>query len=119
MLLDKLAFLEQQLKREVLWAKNLNYISNLVPSGVWLEDMVLHTKREGHLSKYEKLDINGSAISLRGEEMMDLIGGFMAALEKEELFSEQFSEIKLISSQRSKKDARFEVMDFKLSCQYR
>lgn len=114
----KLEFMEQQLKGEILWSENLNRLSNLVPAGIWLKKMVLYSKKEDHLDKYDKLDINGSAVSLLPAEMIDLIGGFMSALEKDEVFSKQFSEIKLISSQR-RTVGKNEVMDFKLFCQFR
>ncbi|MCQ9208017.1 MAG: PilN domain-containing protein [Omnitrophica bacterium] len=116
----KLEFMEKQLKREVLWAKNLNRLSNLIPSGIWLKNITLHSERQERSHKYTKLNINGSAVSLRGEEMIDLIGKFMSALKKDEVFFEQFSKIELISSQRRKgKGGKVDVMDFKLLCRFR
>lgn len=115
LLLGKLEFLNQQLKRELLWAKVLNRLSNLVPQGVWFEKLLLNTGKE---NQYLELEINGSAVSLQGEEMIDLIGQFMTALKNDKVFSELFSEIKLISSQRGKAE-KMEKMDFRLSCQFR
>ena len=114
----RLEFLEAELKREVFWAESLNRLSNLVPSGIWFKKISLHTVKEKLLKKYVSLRIDGSVVSLRGEEMIDLIGGFMNALKKDELFSEQFSEIKLLSSKRSK-SGKFEIMNFSLHCQFR
>ena len=113
----RLEFLEAELKREVFWAENLNRLSNLVPPGIWFKKIFLHTAKEKRLKKYASLRIDGSVISLRGEEMIDLIGEFMNALKKDELFSEQFSEIRLLSSKRSK-SGKFEIMDFSLHCQF-
>ena len=113
----RLEFLEAELKREVFWAENLNRLSNLVPPGIWFKKISLHTAKEKRLKKYASLRIDGSVISLRGEEMIDLIGEFMNALKKDELFSEQFSEIRLLSSKRSKSE-KFEIMDFSLHCQF-
>lgn len=115
---DRLKFLDEEIKREILWSENLNRLSNLIPPGIWLKNIVLHSKEEERGHKYIKLDINGSAVSAGGEEMIDLIGKFMSALKQDEVFSEQFSEIKLISSQRGK-SAKVEVMDFKLLCQFK
>lgn len=115
---EKLEFLDSNLKREVFWAKNLNRLNNLVPLGIWLKKVSLETRKEEHLKKYASLSIDGSAVSVQGEEMIDLIGGFMSVLKKDEVFSEQFSEIKLISSRR-KKIGNFDVMDFNLYCQFR
>lgn len=114
----RLEFLEAELKREVFWAENLNRLSNLVPPGIWFKKISLHTVKEKRLKKYVSLRIGGSVVSLRGEEMIDLIGEFMNALKKDELFSEQFSEIRLLSSKRSK-SGKFEIMDFSLHCQFR
>ena len=115
---EKLEFLEQQLKREILWAENLNRLSNLVPPGIWLKKIALQSKEEGETTTYDKLDIEGSAVSLAGEEMIILISGFMSALKEDAIFSEQFSEIKLVSSQKKKRNS-IDVMDFKLLCQFR
>lgn len=120
-LIHKLEFMDRYLKREVLWAQNLNRLSNLVLPGIWLKNVVLRIKKEDHLHKYEKLNINGSSVSIQHEEMIDLIGGFMAALKNDQVFSEQFSEIKLISSQRRQTRVgkiEVEVMDFKLLCNF-
>lgn len=114
----RLEFLEAELKREVFWAESLNRLSNLVPSGIWFKKISLHTAKEKRLKKYVSLRIDSSVASLRGEEMIDLIGEFMSALKKDELFSEQFSEIKLLSSKRSK-SGKFEIMKFSLHCQFR
>ena len=116
-LLRKAEFADRHLKRKVLWAKNLNRLSNLLPAGIWLKNVVLHTKKAGRLNIYKKLDISGSAASLQSEEMIASIGAFMTALKKDEVFSEQFSEIKLLSSQRSKA-GEIEIMDFKLSATF-
>lgn len=114
----KLEFLNQRLKREISWAENLNRLSNLVPPGIWLNNIALHSKEEDAIATYDKLDIDGSAVSLAGEEMIVLIGGFMSALKEDEVLSGQFSEIKLVSSQKKKRN-NIDVMDFKLLCQFR
>ena len=114
----KLEFLDQRLKREISWAENLNHLSSLVPPGVWLSNIVVHSREEDAIAVYDKLNIDGSAVSLAGEEMIVLIGGFMRALKEDEVFSEQFSEIKLVSSQKKKRN-NIDVMDFKLLCQFR
>jgi Tfp pilus assembly protein PilN len=116
--LSKLEFIDRSLKREIHWARNLNQLSSLIPMGIWLKRITLRSEREDDLDKYENLEIEGSVISLQGEEMIQLIGGFMTALKKDEIFSEQFSQIKLVSSQRSK-SGNIETMNFKLVCQFK
>ncbi len=114
----KLEFLEQRLKREISWAENLSRLSNLVPPGIWLNNIDVQSKEEDAIATYDKLDIDGSALSLAGEEMIVSIGRFMRALKEDEVFSGQFSEIKLVSSQKKKRN-NIDVMDFKLLCQFR
>jgi len=114
----KLEFLSQQLKKEIIWAENLNHLSNLVPEGIWLKKVELETEKKDNLSSYVGWDINAAVVSLYDEEMMDLIGKFMTALKQDQVFSEQFSEIKLISSKRGKFQ-NIAMMDFNLFCQFR
>ena len=117
-LLSKLEFMDKTLKTEVLWAKNLNRLSNLLPPGIWIKSIILHTVTEGNLSQYLKLDITGSAIAVADKEPIDAIGGLMTTIKQDEIFSDQFSEIELISSQRGK-FGEIVSMDFKLVCQYK
>lgn len=117
-LLLKLEFMQQNLKRQLLWAKNLNRLSNLLPEGIWLTSITLHTKIQDNLAKYEKLDIRGSAISVGGKEPIDLIGGFMSAIKGDSILAGQFAQVELVSSQRGKK-ADMETMEFQLFCQFR
>ncbi len=116
-LLGKLKFMERQLARDLLWAENLNRLSNLIPPEIWLKNIILHTKKVNQTNINTRLEIQGSTVSLQSEEMIASIGGFMSALKKDPVFSKQFSEIKLLSSQRSK-NADVEVMDFKLSATF-
>jgi Tfp pilus assembly protein PilN len=113
----KLEFMQQHLKRQLLWAENLNRLSKLLPEGIWLTAVVLHTRRKDHLAKYEKLDIRGSAISVGGKEPIDLIGGFMSAIKNDSILAGQFAQVQLISSQRGQK-ANIETMEFQLSCEF-
>lgn len=117
LLLRKLEIIHHQLKKEVLWARNLNCLSNLLPAGIWFKKISLDTVEAGGLRIAVGLDINAVAISLEGEEMIDLISKFMTALKKDEVFSEQFSEIRLISSKRGE-FGKIETMDFNLFCQF-
>jgi Tfp pilus assembly protein PilN len=115
----EIEFMRQHLKREILWAKNLNRISNIIPAGIWIKSIDVSTIiTEDNLDRYEKLNINGLAVSVEGEEMMSWIGSFMTALKKDEVFATQFAEVSLLSSKRSK-FGRFEIMDFRLSCKFR
>lgn len=115
--LRKLEIIHQQLKKQLLWARTLNRLSNLLPAGIWFKKITLDTVEVGGLKTNVGLDINAVAISLKGEEMIDLIGKFMTALKKDEVFSEQFSEIRLISSKRGE-FGKIETMDFNLFCQF-
>ena len=117
-LVKKLEFMDRTLKTEVLWAQNLNRLSKLLPDGIWFKSVAVYTKKRDDLDKYEKLDIKGSAVSVDGREMIDLIGSFMSSIKSDQIFGEQFSQIQLISSQRGKV-GKLETMDFSLLCQFR
>ncbi|MBN2096908.1 MAG: PilN domain-containing protein [Candidatus Omnitrophica bacterium] len=118
LLVQRLEFMDRHFQRQVLWARNLNYLSRLIPSGIWLKNLNLSTVSEEGLTKYVQIDFNGTAVSIQGEDLLDLVGAFMSALKKDEIFSRQFSEIKLLSSQRSQ-SGKVETMDFKILCQFR
>ena len=118
LLSQRLEFMRHTIKRDVLWAKNLNRLSNLIPQSIWLHKLSLSTKTEEDIKRYERLAIEGTVVSLRGQEVIDIIGMFMKAIQNDRIFAEQFSEVKLVSSQR-KKSGRIEIMDFQLSCQFR
>lgn len=109
----KTKFLQTELSQEMLWAELLNRLSDLKPEGIWLKKLSLRTRKEGELTKYDRLDITGFAISSYGEEMIDVIGRFMSALKDDEVLAGQFAELKLISSKRNKK-GKIETMDFAL-----
>ena len=82
-----------------------------------MKQLTLNTKQADFSIQYQNLDLRGSAVSLHGQEMIDLIGQFMTAIKQDQVFGQQFSEIKLISSQV--RDGKVRTMDFKLSCQYK
>ncbi|MFC1632211.1 PilN domain-containing protein [Candidatus Omnitrophota bacterium] len=111
----KVEFINQQLVRGVLWARNLNILSNLVPEGIWFKKIALKTGKDKKQKRHLGLEVSGAAISFQDQEMIDLISKFMTALKNNEVFAGQFSAIQLISSKRSK-FGKMEVMDFELAC---
>ncbi len=115
---ELLGFMRQHLKRDILWARDLSVLSDLIPVEIWLKKLELQNKKTDDFVKHEKLNIEASAVSIEGEEMMNIIGEFMSSLERDPLFSKQFSRIQLISSKRSKAD-KIEIMDFELICQFK
>ena len=77
---DTLAPIMQQ---DVVWSRNLNVISDVLPSGVWL--------RKIDVSQGE-LTIDGSAVSKSETEMIS-VGDLVSGLKKEEHFLKNFEQI--------------------------
>lgn len=87
--------------KQIIWAKKLNQLSDFLPSGMWLTKLSFLDKQ---------LNIEGSAISKRGEEMV-LVGKFTSALKDDASFAKEFKSIELTSIDR-KSIKNVEVADF-------
>lgn len=107
---DEISSLENKMKsfdvvnndsKRVFWAKKMNQLSDFLPPGVWFAKLSLIN---------EKLIIEGSAISQRGEEMVK-VGKFTSALKDDPSFSKDFKDIELTSINR-KLIKSTEVADF-------
>jgi len=87
--------------KRILWAKKMNQLSDFLPPGVWFTKFYLAN---------QKLIIEGSAISQKGDEMVK-VGKFTSALKNEISFSKDFQDIELTSINR-KLIKSVEVADF-------
>jgi len=83
------------------WSKKLNIISDSLPRGVWLKKVAF----DG-----ETLFIEGSAISRRNEEMIN-VHNFTSNLQSNKDFLEGFSDLELGSIQ-GRKIVKIDVADF-------
>jgi hypothetical protein len=88
-------------KRSVLWAPKLNDISDALPKGLWLRNMMLD--KAG-------LTIEGSVVSKTRNEISN-VGLFISALKQDKDFINDFSSLEVNSIQRNK-ESSVEVADF-------
>ncbi|MBM3251996.1 MAG: PilN domain-containing protein [Candidatus Omnitrophica bacterium] len=88
-------------KGRVSWAKKLNMISDVVPQGVWLR-RIEFTGTE--------LIIEGSSVSLKGEEVI-LVNRFSSALKNNKDFYSDFKDMEL-DSIKQRQIKNMEVADF-------
>jgi len=86
---------------KIIWSEKLNIISNVVPKGVWLRRLFVSE---------QTLDIEGSAVSKRGDEMM-LVGKLANNLKKVDRFYSDVKDIE-ISSIKRRKIGPVEIVDF-------
>ncbi|MBU3933863.1 MAG: PilN domain-containing protein, partial [Candidatus Omnitrophica bacterium] len=116
---------EQVIKNRILWSKKLNQLSELMVSGIWLNELKVEpwtkvkvqplAQAKGQPLKY--LIIQGSCAS-RTKDEPALIGRFMQNLKDDPLFSSDFAEIELgpIEKRLINQTA---VMDFILTCRFK
>lgn len=114
----RIPLFEQVIKNRILWSKKLNQLSELMVSGIWLNELSVETKKaqaKGQPLKY--LIIQGSCAS-RTKDEPALIGRFMQNLKDDPLFSSDFAEIELgpIEKRLINQTA---VMDFILTCRFK
>jgi Tfp pilus assembly protein PilN len=86
---------------KIIWSEKLNMISNVIPNGVWLTRI---------FCSENSLDIEGSAVSKKGEEML-LVGKFANNLKKEKRFYSGFRDLE-VSSIKRRKIGPVEIVDF-------
>lgn len=107
------------------WSKKLNVLSDLIIPGIWLRDLsfeknLLSTtgrSSTGQVSFSYSLKINGTAVSIEGDEM-SIINDFIKGLKTNPEFFEDFKTIELESILR-RRIASVEVMDFALICLFK
>jgi Tfp pilus assembly protein PilN len=105
----KLAALDGVTKRKFLWAGKLNQLSELTLPGIWFTRIYTDTEN--------RFIIEGSIISRR-EEAMATVGKFMKDMRENQVFFNDFSDIKLESAQRKTLDER-DVVDFRIALYFK
>lgn len=91
----------------MLWAKKLNQLSDLIPDGIWLENLELGSRKDQQV-----LILKGNVFS-RSKEETALTGDFIKSLRDNREFFADFSDIELESIKRHKL-GETEVMEFNL-----
>lgn len=99
---DKIRSIDKLTKKgRISWAKKLNIVSDVLPQGVWI--------RRINFSGSE-LMIEGSSVSLRGEEVI-LVNKFASALKNNVDFGLDFQDLEVNSIKR-RQIKNIEVADF-------
>lgn len=102
------------LKKRILWAEELNALSNLITPGVWLTKFFIQ-KQPAEKGTYKYvLNIEGCAAALYGDEAT-LIANFVKALQSDREFFKNFSEAKMGPMEKAMVD-KMPVMNFKIFC---
>ena len=117
---------------DVIWARKLNYISELIPSEIWLTRITLDERqrviKRGQTrglnaraaagvrdNTQQILTLNGIVESKHSSKMLSPVGRFIKSLENEPLFFDDFEEIELGDVKRREIEER-NVMSFELIC---
>lgn len=98
---DEQAGLNKLFGKRIIWAKKLNTISNQLPTGIWLNRIIITESL---------FSMEGSSVSLKSEEMKS-INTFLENLKKEADFLADFQDLALKSIQR-RSIKLIEVVDF-------
>jgi ABC-type xylose transport system substrate-binding protein len=94
-------------KGRMSWARKLNIISDVLPQGVWVRLINFSGK---------SLTIEGSSVSLRGEEVI-LVNKFASALKNNADFYSDFKNLEVGSIKR-RQIKNIEVADFILTANF-
>ncbi|MFH1407247.1 MAG: hypothetical protein ABIH01_04545 [Candidatus Omnitrophota bacterium] len=108
----KLSNIDAFCKKRFLWSRELNELLNSVTPGIWLTDISIGKESKGVPGR--SFIIRGVSASNKGGETA-LISKFIHSLKTNILFSGDFSDIKIVSSNRDKvRDV--DVMKFVIAC---
>ena len=102
---NKMEGVSELTKRNFLWAKKLNELSDLVLPGIWFTR--IHTDLD------QTFIIEGSVISKK-EGAMAIVGKFIKSLRGHSSFFKDFSNIELKTVQRKNIDEK-DVVDFRIA----
>ncbi|MFZ5800469.1 MAG: PilN domain-containing protein [Candidatus Omnitrophota bacterium] len=119
----KIVLLAELSSQRFLWSAKLSDISDCLPAGVWLTDLVLSKKRTQQTSITSVADqkerlvltIKGSAVAPQIDNAVAFIGEFVNTLKSRQSFAGDFSEIKLGAIYKAT-IGKSDVMNFELNC---
>lgn len=115
--IEKTAFpIRQLIEKRVLWAKELNQLSDSMSTGVWLTKLFIETQiKDAKKGEYARiLNLEGCAASLYGDETA-LVAKFVKALQADKEFFKYFSDLKLGPMEKGTLES-IPVMNFKVFC---
>ena len=97
--------IDQLNQRRSHWAQRLNALSDAVPDGIWLTDLIVEPQRS--------ISLKGDAIAQGGEEMVQ-IGRLLQDLKGSPAFAGVLTQLE-IESINSKQDGTIELAEFSLN----
>lgn len=103
--------------KRILWAQELNALSDLMTPGVWLTKFFIQKQAMEKGDYRYILNIEGCAASLYGDEAT-LIANFVKALQDNREFFKNFSEAKIGPMEKAALD-NMSIMNFKVFCAMR
>jgi len=120
-LLKRLDFLERLTEKKFLWSEKLDRIAELIPEGIWLTDISSDkklnidpvTRKAG--GEEDVISIKGRAVAIQIQDAIELIGQFLEKLKNDEIFSNNFKDIKLDSVNKGVILNR-DIMNFEFVC---
>ncbi|MBN1405507.1 MAG: PilN domain-containing protein, partial [Candidatus Omnitrophica bacterium] len=113
---SKLSAINELTSKSILWSKKMADLSAALTEGVWLSELIL-VDGKGSM-KQQAMILKGNAVSYPKGEEAAVIANFINSLKTNKDFFEDFSDIKLESSQM-KKVADSEVMEFTVICYFK
>lgn len=129
LILEKKASLIEQLSsRKFLWYEKLKFVASLIPDGVWLTDIYFKQekvqrkdsdtagKADANTTEKTILVIKGMAVAYKIQDAVSLIGDYIKALQTNQEFAKDFSEIKLNTVSKSTVGG-LDVMRFDFLCE--
>lgn len=112
----KLSAINELTSKSILWSKKMADLSSAITDGVWLNELLLQDEKGP--PKQQSMMLKGSAVSFPKGEEAAVLANFINSLKSSKDFFEDFSDIKLESSQ-IRKVGDYEVMDFGIICYFK
>jgi len=110
---DFLVFIDQHLKKDILWSEKLTELSRIIPSEIWLRGLSLKKGTENK-QEFSFLDLEASIGYLKSdEEMLTKINDFVERLKGDKEFFSDFENLSLSAIQKEEGGER--VMNFRLT----
>ncbi len=103
----RVAKLAQVVEQRIVWSQRLNRLSEVLPNDLWLSHLVIDAPFH--------LTVHGSALERSTGEGMQAVSQFVAALQRDAVFTSLFDKITL-QSVKTRAISQTEVIDFTIEC---
>ncbi|MFA5060363.1 MAG: PilN domain-containing protein [Candidatus Omnitrophota bacterium] len=118
----KVNLIDNLSSRKFLWSEKLALIADLIPDGVWINEIRSSSKKDAAAAKAPPSDektvftIKGTAVAYKIQDAVGLISDFIKNLQENADFSKDFQEIKLNTIAKGTVGS-LDVMKFDLLCE--